>query len=118
MILGVSINNLFDHLNNYFKSNFLFPQMYICLGEDCSYSNRAFLLYDGIHYDPLVRSGGTLAASHSVFPVTDISVENEARRIAAAAHKVSISSVQFKSLLLFFTSELLIIGKNYFSGLK
>lgn len=58
-------------------------------GEDKGFPTRAFLLYDGIHYDPLVRSGGGGVASpqQGVFPIGDSAVVQEALEIARKAKK-------------------------------
>lgn len=58
------------------------------LGEDRGYLIRAFLLYDGIHYDPLVVECG--ATCQGVFPTGDDSVVAEALHIASEAFKVAI----------------------------
>lgn len=57
-------------------------------GEDRGYSTRAFLLYDGIHYDPLVWESGGVAPSQGVFPVEDETVMLDALQIAGKAQKV------------------------------
>jgi len=53
-------------------------------GEDMNYLNRIFLLYDGIHYDPLVMEPLDGSASYkTVFSVSDHVVESQALEIAA-----------------------------------
>ncbi|XP_076351050.1 yod1 deubiquitinase [Tachypleus tridentatus] len=55
-------------------------------GEDAKYENRIFLIYDGIHYDPLLLE--PLDHSHSIqtiFPTTDQSVLRMAMEIAHEA---------------------------------
>jgi len=53
-------------------------------GEDVNYPTRMFLLYDGIHYDPLVMEplDGT-SACKTVFPTLDDSVVIQALEIAS-----------------------------------
>ena len=60
----------------------------VILGEDKGYTRRAFLLYDGLHYDPLICPGVGVASSCGVFPISDVSVETEARQIAKEANQV------------------------------
>ena len=62
--------------------------MIVFLGEDCGYSICAFLLYDGIHYDPLVWESGGTAPRQGIFPVEDEAVVMDALEIARKAHKV------------------------------
>lgn len=57
-------------------------------GEDRGYSSRALLLYDGIHYDPLVRDSGGRAPPQGVFPLSNEGVIGEALHIASGACKV------------------------------
>jgi len=53
-------------------------------GEDVNYPTRIFLLYDGIHYDPLVMEPlDGISACKTVFPATDDSVVIQALEIAA-----------------------------------
>jgi len=55
-------------------------------GETESYGNRVFLLYDGIHYDPLgLESKGEII--QTVFPATDFNIQVEALAIAEACKK-------------------------------
>ncbi|XP_013783131.1 ubiquitin thioesterase OTU1-like [Limulus polyphemus] len=64
-------------------------------GEDAKYENRIFLIYDGIHYDPLMLE--PLDHSHSVqtiFPKTDECVLQMAMEIAQEAK----SSRQFTDI--------------------
>ena len=58
-------------------------------GEDRNYPTCAFLLYDGIHYDPLVRKLGSETSLQGIFPVDDDSVVMEALKIAKDAFQVS-----------------------------
>jgi len=53
-------------------------------GEDVNYPTRIFLLYDGIHYDPLVMEPlDGISATKTVFPTSDDSVVIQALEIAA-----------------------------------
>ena len=60
-------------------------------GEVENYMNRVFLLYDGIHYDPMgyEDSSNPGVALQTAFPVTDDGVVLEALAIAEDAKKVS-----------------------------
>uniref|UniRef100_A0A1B6GCP4 Ubiquitin thioesterase OTU n=1 Tax=Cuerna arida TaxID=1464854 RepID=A0A1B6GCP4_9HEMI len=61
-------------------------------GEDQSYSHRVFLIFDGIHYDPLylepLESTGTI---QTIFPTSDEKILREAETLAREAQ----SSHQF-----------------------
>lgn len=59
-------------------------------GEGSGYSSCVYLVYDGIHYDPLaVHSSNNSAESlQTVFPVGDDMRLAEALEIAAAAKQV------------------------------
>ncbi|XP_046683946.1 ubiquitin thioesterase OTU1 [Homalodisca vitripennis] len=61
-------------------------------GEDQSYSHRVFLIFDGIHYDPLylepLESTGTI---QTIFPTSDEKILHEAETLAREAQ----SSRQF-----------------------
>lgn len=53
-------------------------------GEDVNYPTRIFLLYDGIHYDPLVMEPlDGFSACKTVFPTADDAVMIQALEIAA-----------------------------------
>ncbi|XP_064399616.1 ubiquitin thioesterase OTU1-like [Halichondria panicea] len=54
-------------------------------GEDKGYSNRALLLYDGIHYDPLLMEGGDGNTIQSLFLTSDETILVEAVQIAKSA---------------------------------
>ena len=62
--------------------------LYSITGEDMNYSERGFLLYDGIHYDPLVLATPTGAVLQTMFPTTQEGVVYEASEIAREAHQV------------------------------
>lgn len=62
-------------------------------GEDHCYSTRALLLYDGVHYDPLLIEGAGGDIVQTVFPVTDDSVLIEAVQIAKYAFQVNPNCV-------------------------
>ena len=53
-----------------------------------NYSERGFLLYDGIHYDPLVLATPTGAVLQTMFPTNQEGVVYEALEIAREAHQV------------------------------
>ncbi|GJQ84594.1 hypothetical protein Trydic_g10206 [Trypoxylus dichotomus] len=60
-------------------------------GEDQNYSHRVFLLFDGIHYDPLYLEpfeGGTI---QTIFPSEDLNLLGEAETLVKEAN----SSRQF-----------------------
>jgi ubiquitin thioesterase OTU1 len=59
-------------------------------GQGGGYASRAFLLYDGIHYDLMVRAlfdGASEELDVSVFATTDEAAMAEARALVAAEHK-------------------------------
>ncbi|XP_050664113.1 ubiquitin thioesterase OTU1 [Leptidea sinapis] len=62
-------------------------------GEDKNYGQRVFLLFDGVHYDPLYleQSDGGF---QTVFPAEDMDIYNEAEQLAKEAK----SSRQFTDL--------------------
>ena len=65
-------------------------------GEDKGYRTRAFLLYDGIHYDPIVMTFGNNAPQQGVFSIKDDTLLVEALQIAKEAQKVvSLSVYEF-----------------------
>ncbi|KAJ2952187.1 hypothetical protein O0L34_g4467 [Tuta absoluta] len=62
-------------------------------GEDQNYGQRVFLLFDGVHYDPLYleqADGGI----QTIFPMEDMDIYNEAEQLAKEAK----SSRQFTDL--------------------
>ena len=73
------------------------------LGEGIGYSKCVYLIYDGIHYDPLAvqSSDRTKEPLQTVFPVGDDMRLAEALEIAAGAKQVRIKKVftTSKSLL-------------------
>ena len=62
------------------------------LGEGIGYSKCVYLIYDGIHYDPLAvqSSDRTKEPLQTVFPVGDDMRLAEALEIAAGAKQVRI----------------------------
>ncbi len=58
-------------------------------GQDESYPNRIFLIYDGIHYDPLAGSVKT------IFPVSDEATYAEALILSKDAREVYFSVFSF-----------------------
>ena len=80
--------------------------MLVIAGEGCGYRDCVYLVYDGIHYDPVAvpSSNNSAEPVQTVFPVTDDMRLAEALEIAAEAKKVSyrysdlIQSVQTAEL--------------------
>ncbi|RNA43965.1 ubiquitin thioesterase OTU1 [Brachionus plicatilis] len=76
-------------LSKYFKMEICVVDIRSCridrFGEDCSYAKRIFVLYDGIHYDPinLIRENGSVQTQFStdddITFVKAISLAEEAR---------------------------------------
>uniref|UniRef100_A0A1B6CSE9 Ubiquitin thioesterase OTU n=1 Tax=Clastoptera arizonana TaxID=38151 RepID=A0A1B6CSE9_9HEMI len=61
-------------------------------GEDKSYFHRVFLIFDGIHYDPLyLESNDASGSIQTIFPTTDDNILREAEQLAVEAQ----SSRQF-----------------------
>ena len=58
------------------------------LGEGKGYKERAFLLYDGIHYDPLVLCGASEEVLQTRFPVQEKNVVEQAVQLARDAYQV------------------------------
>lgn len=54
-------------------------------GQDNSYNEKTFIIYDGIHYDPLYQPN--VKGPITVFPVRDIEVEDAAMLLASNAKK-------------------------------
>ncbi|XP_052893581.1 ubiquitin thioesterase OTU1 [Anopheles moucheti] len=54
-------------------------------GEDKNYGMRAFLLFDGIHYDPLYLESTSGDAPKTIFPIEDQSVYLQAEQLAKEA---------------------------------
>ena len=59
-------------------------------GEDRGYAERALLIYDGIHYDPLVMEGLGGTFTQKIFPITDDSVLVMASHLAREAQQVHV----------------------------
>ncbi len=76
----------FGKCSKYLLSHF---PLILFSGEDKGYSNRALLLYDGIHYDPLLIEGGDRITVQSLFPTSDETILVEAVQIAKGAFDVS-----------------------------
>ena len=66
---------------------------YCFSGEDRGYSERALVIYDGIHYDPLVLEGGNGSVIQRVFPVTDERILVKATHLARQAFQVCMCVV-------------------------
>ena len=61
------------------------------LGEDACYKNRVFLLYDGVHYDPLaLEKEGELI--QTTFSVDDHNIQIEAMKLAQECKRVRAKS--------------------------
>lgn len=69
--------------------------MLVIAGEGCGYRDCVYLVYDGIHYDPVAvpSSNNSAEPVQTVFPVTDDMRLAEALEIAAEAKKVSYSDL-------------------------
>ena len=65
---------------------------FLCLtGENEKYKNRVFLIYDGVHYDPLVRecqSSKDSSPTQTMFPWDDDTVFAEALDLSKEARQV------------------------------
>ena len=69
--------------------------MLVIAGEGSGYRDCVYLVYDGIHYDPVAvpSSNNSAEPVQTVFPVTDDMRLAEALEIAAEAKKVSYSDL-------------------------
>ncbi|CAG7828031.1 unnamed protein product [Allacma fusca] len=56
-------------------------------GEDQNYNQRMFLLYDGIHYDPLYKDIFHLSQQKKLFPVVDTETLEQAVQLATEAKR-------------------------------
>ena len=54
-------------------------------GQDLQCSDKVYVIYDGIHYDPLYED--TSRGAVTVFPVGDIEIENAALLVASQAKR-------------------------------
>ncbi|KAH8351657.1 hypothetical protein KR059_010648 [Drosophila kikkawai] len=54
-------------------------------GEDKNFGLRVFLLFDGIHYDPLYMETAQSAAPATIFPVEEMGVYQQAEQLANEA---------------------------------
>ncbi|KAM7355436.1 yod1 deubiquitinase [Cochliomyia hominivorax] len=63
-------------------------------GEDKNYGLRVFLLFDGIHYDPLYMETDAVGAPATIFPVEEMGVYQQAEQLAKEAK----SSRQFTNV--------------------
>ncbi|XP_016994903.2 ubiquitin thioesterase Otu1 [Drosophila takahashii] len=54
-------------------------------GEDKNFGLRVFLLFDGIHYDPLYMETAQSAAPATIFPVEELGVYQQAEQLANEA---------------------------------
>uniref|UniRef100_K3X230 Ubiquitin thioesterase OTU n=1 Tax=Globisporangium ultimum (strain ATCC 200006 / CBS 805.95 / DAOM BR144) TaxID=431595 RepID=K3X230_GLOUD len=62
----------------------------LCYGEDQGFSQRMFLLYDGVHYDLVVESPSKTAPESrdtALFPINDFSKVERASEVAVEAHQ-------------------------------
>ena len=59
-------------------------------GEDRGYSERALLIYDGIHYDPLVLEGKEGLVLQKLFAITEQWVLTKASELAREAFQVCV----------------------------
>lgn len=63
----------------------------LCYGEDQGFSQRMFLLYDGIHYDIVVESPSKTASETRdvvLFSINDFNKVERASEVAVEAHQV------------------------------
>ncbi|KAF4316364.1 hypothetical protein BBO99_00008731 [Phytophthora kernoviae] len=63
----------------------------LCYGEDQGFTQRMFLLYDGIHYDLVVESPSTTASERqdvTLFAINDFTKVERASEVAVEAHQV------------------------------
>ena len=70
-------------------------ELVLLAGEGSGYSSCVFLIYDGIHYDPLAvqSSDNSAVPLQTVFPVDDDMRLAEALEIAADAKQVRLVSL-------------------------
>ncbi|GLD92707.1 hypothetical protein PINS_up001286 [Pythium insidiosum] len=62
----------------------------LCYGEDQGFTQRMFLLYDGIHYDIVVEAPSKDAAESrdvTLFPINDFTKVERASEVAVEAHQ-------------------------------
>ncbi|CAH0480330.1 unnamed protein product [Peronospora belbahrii] len=62
----------------------------LCYGEDQGFTQRMFLLYDGIHYDLIVEAPSTTASEHrdmTLFAINDFTKVERASEVAVEAHQ-------------------------------
>ncbi|CAH0492707.1 unnamed protein product [Peronospora farinosa] len=62
----------------------------LCYGEDQGFTQRMFLLYDGIHYDLVVEAPSTTASEHhdvTLFAINDFQKVERASEVAVEAHQ-------------------------------
>ena len=71
-----------------FSNYILLNNSCIFLGEDAAYKNRSFLLYDGVHYDPLAVTNPQ-GPAQTIFDASDDVRLTEALALAEDARKVS-----------------------------
>ncbi|XP_030572735.1 ubiquitin thioesterase OTU1 [Drosophila novamexicana] len=80
-------------------------------GEDKNFGLRVFLLFDGIHYDPLYMETSQSAAPATIFPVEELGVYQQAEQLANEAK----SSRQFTNVDKFnlrcLQCDLLLVGQ-------
>ncbi|EDV96303.1 ubiquitin thioesterase OTU1 [Drosophila grimshawi] len=80
-------------------------------GEDKNFGLRVFLLFDGIHYDPLYMETSPSAAPATMFPVDELGVYEQAEQLANEAK----SSRQFTNVDKFnlrcLQCDLLLVGQ-------
>lgn len=62
-------------------------KMWAFLGKDNNYARRAFLLYDGVHYDPIYME--TNGRMKTIFPRSDEDIKIRALALASEFKEVS-----------------------------
>lgn len=81
-------------------------------GEDKNFGLRVFLLFDGIHYDPLYMETSQSASPATIFPVEELGVYQQAEQLANEAK----SSRQFTNVDKFnlrcLQCDLLLVGQT------
>ncbi|KAH8270359.1 hypothetical protein KR018_008716 [Drosophila ironensis] len=81
-------------------------------GEDKNFGLRVFLLFDGIHYDPLYMETAQSSAPATIFPVEEMGVFQQAKQLANEAK----SSRQFTNVDKFtvrcMQCDVMLVGKD------
>ena len=62
-------------------------------GEEKGYLRRALLIYDGIHYDPLVMEGEEGSVLQRIFHISNDGVLVQALELAKDAYEVGMHAI-------------------------